>query len=73
MPGSICRFCGCRVDGQSAMCVGCFRARLRPCVECMRRNVNGEWRPKWKDRKCLRDTCKVCDGEGWIFSEDSVW
>lgn len=70
MLGSKCRFCGTAIDGQSAMCMACYRARVRPCVHCMAPNRHGVWTPIYRQHVRLRDSCGHCNGEGFIFADE---
>lgn len=63
----ICDECGTEIQGNSELCVSCFRKYHKPCPQCMVHANNGSWRCRRKPRRGGPIDCSYCNNERWLI------
>ncbi len=63
-----CVECGDRIQGDSLLCVTCYRKFHKPCPQCMQQDAKGNWRPRTKGRQREPVDCGYCKNERWIIA-----
>lgn len=64
-----CRDCGETIQGDSQLCVACFRKKHKPCPYCMR-FTGRRWMVRHSNGKRNEPVnCKQCGNERWVLAE----
>lgn len=63
-----CRRCLEPIQGNSELCVSCFRDLVVPCSACLRRTPSGRLLPRMDDRRQVVH-CEVCRDQRWVVRD----
>jgi hypothetical protein len=62
--GYVCQRCGCSLQGNSSLCITCFKKMWHKCGAC-----DGKGQTVKKvGGKTQAKKCTACKGEGWFAS-----
>lgn len=67
-----CRSCQTPLLARAEYCVLCYARAHAPCPVCMRRGVDGRYRPLKDRRGKAAIDCAHCNNERWVLDVDKL-